>query len=389
MTGLGRRTFVMGGLCAAACAGTAPLRAQPPILYICPPCGCAADGRTFDQPGNCPACGMRLVPQDPAAAAAALPFEPAALAPGAGAFTVRGGLGREDKRIVIHYYRPPGFTDRSPILLVIPGAGRDGDEYRDSWIAAADRHDLLVASPAYAEADYDFAAYHMGGTIRNLQLRNLPLGPDGQLPASLYLRDEDIGFDPDPRPEAWLFNDFDRIFGLLVRATGSRRTRYDLFGHSAGAQILHRLVLFKPGTRADRIVAANAGFYTLPDPATPQPFGLAGTGIAAAALRAAFASRLTLLLGALDNDPDRGGQHLHTPLADRQGLHRLARGRYFFEAGRREAARMRAPFRWRLQVVPGVGHDFRGMGQAAARLLYGGPIRELQPPSPMSTNGAQ
>src|SRR6266700_6601280 len=32
--------------------------------YICPPCGLPCDKLTFDQPGNCPQCGMTLVPLD-------------------------------------------------------------------------------------------------------------------------------------------------------------------------------------------------------------------------------------------------------------------------------------------------------------------------------------
>lgn len=31
----------------------------------------------------------------------------------------------------------------------------------------------------------------------------------------------------------------------------------------------------------------------------------------------------------------------------------------------------RRPLNWRLELVPGVAHDFRAMGRAAARLLYG------------------
>ena len=30
-------------------------------VYVCPPCGCHADGREFSQPGKCPACGIDLV----------------------------------------------------------------------------------------------------------------------------------------------------------------------------------------------------------------------------------------------------------------------------------------------------------------------------------------
>jgi len=312
---------------------------------------------------------MRLVARS--AEAATLPFEPDIIESGVSAFLVRGGVGLEDRRIAVHCYRPRGFDAHSPILLVVPGAGRNGDAYRDSWIEAAEAHTVLVAALSYPEAEYDFAAYQMGGVIRNLELRNVPLGPDGGLPDSLHMRDEDILFELDDRPETWLFNDFDRIFDVLARAAGSSRTRYDLFGHSAGGQILHRLALFRPRSQAGRIVAANAGFYTLPDFDLPQPFGLKGVGLTEADLAAAFACDLTILLGELDNDPEAGGQHLHTPLADRQGVDRLARGRHFLEAGRNQAARLGLPFDWRLELVPGVGHDYRAMGRAAARLLYG------------------
>ncbi len=33
-------------------------------VYVCPPCGLPCDKLTFDQPGNCPQCGMTLVPLD-------------------------------------------------------------------------------------------------------------------------------------------------------------------------------------------------------------------------------------------------------------------------------------------------------------------------------------
>lgn len=32
--------------------------------YLCPPCGCASDGKLFDQAGPCPSCGMTLVARD-------------------------------------------------------------------------------------------------------------------------------------------------------------------------------------------------------------------------------------------------------------------------------------------------------------------------------------
>jgi putative intracellular protease/amidase len=40
---------------------TASQSAEPAKKYVCPSCGCAADGRTFDKPGTCPDCGMALI----------------------------------------------------------------------------------------------------------------------------------------------------------------------------------------------------------------------------------------------------------------------------------------------------------------------------------------
>ena len=38
-----------------------PVIAAQAKLYVCPACGCPDDGRTFDKPGVCPSCGMKLI----------------------------------------------------------------------------------------------------------------------------------------------------------------------------------------------------------------------------------------------------------------------------------------------------------------------------------------
>lgn len=364
-----RRAFVKQvslGLAGVTIAARTSFAASTTQRYVCPPCGCAADGKIFDRPGKCPACGMTLV-----AEAEYLPFEPRMLEIGAGAFLAAGGIGREAKHITVHYYKPSQFSPQSPILIVLPGAGRNAGDYRDVWLAASERSGALVAALGYPEEDYDFAAYQMGGVIKNLQIRNIRPGPDGQPPSVVYLNDEDISFDVNPRPGEWLFNDFDRIFDMLVTATGSAQSRYDLFGHSAGGQISHRLPLFHPGSRAGRIVAANAGLYTLPTFDLPQPMGLKDTGITSASLKLSLAANLIVLLGESDNDAEVGGIQLHTPFIDRYGIDRLTRGRTFFQSGQERAHALGVPLGWKLETVPKVGHDFRKMSEAAARLLYG------------------
>lgn len=291
----------------------------------------------------------------------------ARIPPGSGQFTMRGGIGHEHDVVTVHTYLPQSFTSRSSILIVIPGAGRNGDDYRDAWIPFADAKGLLIASPSYPEQQYDQAAYQMGGAIRNLSVGK-PLPRSSA--TAVYLRDEDIRFDVNPDRAQWLFHDFERLFDILRDGTGSTQRGYDLFGHSAGGQILHRQVLLLPRSRARRIVAANAGFYTLPDLETPQPTGLAGLGLDENSLRQSFARELIVLLGEKDNDPERGGQHLHTPTIDAQGTDRLARGRFFHAFATQRARELGVPLNWQLRTAPGIGHDFRAMSRVAAEWLY-------------------
>jgi hypothetical protein len=278
-----------------------------------------------------------------------------------------GGVGHEQHVVTVHTYLPRNFTTRSFILIVIPGAGRNGDDYRDVWIPFADAKGLLIASPSYPVQQYDQAAYQMGGAIRNLSVGK-PLPRSSA--TAVYLRDEDIRFDVNPDRAQWLFHDFERLFDILRYSTGSKQRGYDLFGHSAGGQILHRQVLLFPRSRARRVVAANAGFYTLPDLETPQPTGLAGLGVNENSLRRSFARDLTVLLGEEDNDAERGGQHLHTPAIDAQGTDRLARGRFFHAFAAQRARELGVPLKWQLRTAPGIGHDFRAMSRVAAELLY-------------------
>ncbi|THD51431.1 heavy metal-binding domain-containing protein [Phenylobacterium sp.] len=65
-----RRRFLRLGVLAVGAAGLAgaAMAQEPakPKVYVCPPCGCAADGKEFPAPGACPECGMPLIEKTPA-----------------------------------------------------------------------------------------------------------------------------------------------------------------------------------------------------------------------------------------------------------------------------------------------------------------------------------
>jgi hypothetical protein len=175
--------------------------------------------------------------------------------------------------------------------------------------------------------------------------------------------------DGSPRARArWSFAAIEPLFDDARMRFGTSVARYSIYGHSAGAQFVHRYVLFMPEARLTKAVAANAGWYTMPDHATGFPYGLGKTPVSQQDLGAALGKPLTVLLGTADTD--RADPDLRkTPEADAQGPHRYARGQAFYARGQAAAAASGGPFGWTLQEVPGVAHSNAGMAAAAAVLI--------------------
>ncbi|NHF60833.1 alpha/beta hydrolase [Flavobacteriaceae bacterium TP-CH-4] len=286
---------------------------------------------------------------------------------GAGVFLVEGGNGKKDKPIKVFYYRPKTFTSNSKIMLVLPGAGRNGDSYRDAWIPESDKYGYLILALAYSEEDYPFEDYHLCGVVTDFRLGE---GIEFVENSNIVKLDENkVDYGTITKQEDWIFMDFDRIFDLAVEATKSNQEQYDIFGHSAGGQILHRFALLGKNSKAKDIFASNSGFYTLPDFNTEFPFGLKNTPLRAEDLKEAFKKRLVLVVGEQDNQNETRGTLLRSTTADMQGLHRLERATFFFDNARSTALKMKTDFNWELKIVPKVGHDHVKIGDYVTTLL--------------------
>lgn len=270
-------------------------------------------------------------------AAAALALAAPGQAAETGSFRFTGWDG---PALTIHYAAPDNPAPDAKIVIVIHGVRRNADEYRDNWIALADRYGFIVAAPEFAEDDFPgSAAFQTGGVI----------GPDG---AAAPVSDR-------------AFAAIEPLFDAVKRRWASGQTGYALFGHSAGAQFVHRFILFTPKTRVTQWAAANAGWYTLPDFDTAWPYGLKGAPIGRARLIAALETPGAVMLGAGDDDPN--ADYLRkTEEAEAQGPHRLARGIHFYDSGRLAARTLDARFAWRLSATPGIAHDNRAMARQAA-----------------------
>lgn len=238
-------------------------------------------------------------------------------------------------------YIPPAVEETTPVLFVMHGTNRDADRYRDEWAGIAAEYNAILVVPEFSRRDFPEAnAYNLG-----------------------YVLTGEKGIS---RPRAlWAFSAIEPIFDEIRQRTGTQVKTYSMYGHSAGAQFVHRYVYFVPQARLNRAVAANAGWYTLPSLDVAYPYGLAGTGVTDTELSAALKQRLLVLLGTADTDPAASGLRL-TAEAAAQGPHRFARGHYFVNAGRLAAESGAVSFGWQVGHAQGVGHSNGRMAEFAA-----------------------
>jgi poly(3-hydroxybutyrate) depolymerase len=244
----------------------------------------------------------------------------------------------------VWHYRPVGLAPDAPVLFVIHGVGRNADEYLEDWVALADAKKFLLVVPEFTKKEFPGEESFNSGNLFD---------------AAGRLR---------PREE-WSFSMIEPAFDAVCAQLGSTRNDYALYGHSAGAQFVQRFLYFVPDARVSRAVAANAGWYMLPELDRAFPYGLKGTPIEAAALRRALAFPLNVLLGDADIDPKHASLR-HSPEADEQGFFRFARGQYFFNRAKAVAGALNTPFNWMLSIAPNVAHSNKGMAPYAARLLF-------------------
>jgi hypothetical protein len=272
--------------------------------------------------------------------------EPAAIREGAGRFLFQDPPSATGKTVPVWYYRPKSFGPDTPILFVMHGVKRNADQYRDNWIALAEAHRLLIVAPEFSNANFPKSwAYNLGNVVAR--------GPGDTLT---------------PNPESvWSFPVIDRVFGEVRRLTGSKRATFAIFGHSAGAQFVHRYMTYTGGSLVDLAIAANAGWYTLPNDSETFPYGLRQTKLTEGNVKTALGKKVVILLGEADTVQDPNFRM--TPEAMRQGSTRLDRGKNNFAVARREAETLGTPFNWRLVLVPDVGHDNARMAGTAAKLV--------------------
>jgi poly(3-hydroxybutyrate) depolymerase len=282
-------------------------------------------------------CALALLTQLSSRAADPIP-------PGKSDFLFTDDRGNADKPIRVWLFRPDNFQPTSPVVFVMHGTLRNGETYREPWIALAEPAGALVVVPEFSREHYgDSSTYQFGNMLTE---------------------------SGEPIDESkWTFAAIEHLFDHLKVLTGSHRDNYFMFGHSAGAQFVHRMVLFQPNNRIALAVTANSGSYTFPDFEIKFPYGLQDSPLTESRLKSSLHVPMLVLLG--ENDTDPNDEYLpKSPEAMAQGPMRLARGHSFYRSAQAAADHLSVPLKWTKVIVPNVGHDNALMAPFAARAMF-------------------
>ncbi len=211
-----------------------------------------------------------------------------------GNFVFDASLGNPAPPITVYYYRPNQIDPGTRVVFLMHGSSRTAQEARDLGAVYGKKHNFILLAPEFSERNYPGDTYAFGNM----------LGPDGKLlPESM-----------------WAFATIERVFDRVREELRLRTATYDIVGHSAGGQLVHRLVLFAPHLRFRRAVASSPG-----------------------------------------RDTD---DRVRETEAMSQGSNRFARGLRFFAIATEEANLLKVALAWRLRIAYGVDHSPRSAVQA-------------------------
>ena len=282
------------------------------------------------------------------AAAAATPVPS-----GRWSFVFTDQKGRADRPIRVFTYRPKQCDSTCPIMIVLHGAKRDAYPYMKEWASVADDHKLILVGPQFEARHWPKASAYNAGDVKE-----------------------------QPDREKWAFAAIEHIFDEVRDG----QKDYVLFGHGAGAQMVQRMAIYRPDNRARVMIAANPGWYTMPEwrkdkvkeggkekeraVKDPFPYSMIDSPAGEAEIRAALQKRMVLIVNEKDEAPDDEASEKAAAVV-KQGETRVERAENFIKASTAAAQELGVKLAWELSEAPEKVNDLYTMGDFAARTVFG------------------
>ena len=242
----------------------------------------------------------------------------------------------------VFYHLPKTIDNDTKVLFVVHGNTRNADDYLNSWIRLTKDKNIAIFAPHFKRSSFiSFNTLQM--STSNGKIRT----------------DTDL----------YLHNSIDTLFKYIKAKFKLNDKLYDIYGHSAGAQFVHRYLLMSDNPSVNKAVAANAGWYTFLNGAD-FPYGVKNPPISLtdSNVKKFLSTNLYILIG--PNDIDIDSSINKSKGAQKQGINRLQRAKNFFTYTESIVEQNNLEFKWKYQAVPGAPHSNKVMSKAAVLVLF-------------------
>ena len=242
----------------------------------------------------------------------------------------------------VFYHLPKTIDNDTKILFVVHGNTRNADDYLNSWIRLTKDKNIAIFAPHFKRSSFiSFNTLQMSTSSGKIRT------------------DTDL----------YLHNSIDTLFEYIKAKFKLNDKLYDIYGHSAGAQFVHRYLLMSDNPSVNKAVAANAGWYTFLNGAD-FPYGVKNPPISLtdSNVKKFLSTNLYILIGTNDIDVDSSINK--SKGAQKQGINRLQRAKNFFTYTESIVEQNNLEFKWKYQAVPGAPHSNKVMSKAAVLGLF-------------------
>ncbi|MCK9303974.1 MAG: hypothetical protein PHP30_09375 [Bacteroidales bacterium] len=249
------------------------------------------------------------------------------------------------KPVTLHYYIPTrGNVESMYVLFVMHDSKRDGKYELETWKDFAERDGFVVLAPEFKKEYYNQTEYQRGGITyseSNLKIRS---------------------------KEKWTTQIIEAIFTYYKEETGSRASKYDIWGSAWGAQFIQAFLISIPDARIRTAVMSKAANYIMPFPegltvdkdVFSWPFSLLDSPFGTNEyLKPLFDKHIIVHVG--EEDTRNGEGYPQDPASYAQGQNCNERARYFYNESKNYAKENKMKFKWEFVEVPGVGSLSRSL----------------------------
>jgi hypothetical protein len=244
--------------------------------------------------------------------------------------------------VELFYKLPEEINNQTQVLFIIHGGARDSEKYLDIWKKFTEDKNIILVAPEFKRADYEDYEY-------------LNISDDyGVLNKNL---------------NEHLHNSLSIFFSFFKSKYNLEIDTYKLYGHSGGAQFVHRLLLFSDYDNVSSAVIAGARSYTFLNNEN-YPYGLKESNhLSDKKIKRYLSQRVTFLIGNQDIKKFESSKKNNIQAKAMQGNNRFEVGINYFNNLITVSERQKIPLRWKFQIAKGVAHDNEKMSLLASKIL--------------------